>query len=78
MMRRMKLMGDALSHAILPGVSIAFVFAGVDLWSMTLGGFFAGLLIAAVAGAINRLTPLKEDASFTGTYILALALGVIS
>lgn len=77
MMRRMTLMGDAMSHAILPGVSIAFVVAGIELWWMTLGGLIAGLLIAVVAGAISRLTPLKEDASFTGIYIIALALGVL-
>lgn len=77
MMRRMTLMGDAMSHAILPGVSIAFVLAGVALWPMTIGGLLAGLLIAAIAGAISRLTPLKEDASFTGIYIIALALGVM-
>lgn len=76
MMRRMTLMGDALSHAILPGVSAAFLFAGVQLWPMTLGGLLAGLLIAALAGAISRLTPVKEDASFTGIYVIALALGV--
>lgn len=77
MMRRMTLMGDAMSHAILPGVSIAFVVAGIELWPMTLGGLLAGLLIAAIAGAISRLTPLKEDASFTGIYVIALALGVM-
>ena len=77
MMRRMTLMGDAMSHAILPGVSVAFVVAGVALWPMTLGGLIAGLLIAFIAGAISRLTPLKEDASFTGIYIIALALGVM-
>lgn len=77
MLRRMTLMGDAMSHAILPGVSLAFVVAGVALWPMTIGGLIAGLLIAAVAGAISRFTPLKEDASFTGIYIIALALGVL-
>jgi zinc/manganese transport system permease protein len=44
---------------------------------MTLGGLIAGLLIAFIAGTISRLTPLKEDASFTGIYIIALALGVV-
>jgi zinc/manganese transport system permease protein len=58
-------------------VSLAFVVAGVSLWHMTLGGLVAGLLIAVLAGAISRYTPLKEDASFTGIYIIALALGVM-
>ena len=71
------MMGDALSHAILPGVSVAFVISGVALWPMTLGGLIAGLLIGLLAGTITRLTPLKEDASFTAVYIIALALGVL-
>jgi len=76
-LRRMTLAGDAMSHAILPGVSLAFLFFGLSLKAMTLGGLLAGLLVAFAAGAVTRLTPLKEDASFTGTYLLSLALGVL-
>ncbi len=77
MLRRMALVGDAMQHAILPGVSIAFLLAGVALWPMTLGGLAAGLLVALAAGAISRATQLKEDASFTGAYLISLALGVL-
>lgn len=76
-LRRMTLIGDAMTHAILPGAAIAFLFAGASLWPMTLGGLAAGLLIALFAGAITRLTQLKEDASFMGTYLISLALGVL-
>src|SRR3954468_19806874 len=69
-LRRMTLVGDAMSHAILPGVSIAFLFFGLSLWPMTLGGLIAGLLVAAAAGAVTQYTQLKEDASFTGAYLL--------
>jgi zinc/manganese transport system permease protein len=75
-LRRMTLVGDAMSHAILPGASIAFVITGVALWPMTLGGLAAGLIVALVAGAVTRLTQLKEDASFTAAYLISLALGV--
>jgi len=76
-LRRMALVGDAMSHAILPGASIAFLCFGLSLEAMTLGGLAAGLLVALAAGAVTRLTPLKEDASFTGAYLLSLAAGVL-
>ena len=76
-LRRMALAGDALSHAILPGVSLAFLFFGLSLWPMTLGGLAAGFLVALAAGFVTRYTTLKEDASFTGAYLLSLAAGVM-
>ena len=76
-LRRMALVGDAISHAILPGAAIAFLFWGLSLTAMATGGLVAGLLIALIAGSLTRFTQLKEDASFTGTYLLSLALGVL-
>lgn len=76
-LRRMTLMGDAISHAILPGVSLAFLGFGLALWPMALGGLAAALLVAMVAGAIARYTQLKEDASFTSAYLMSLAAGVM-
>jgi zinc/manganese transport system permease protein len=76
-LRRMALVGDAISHAILPGAALAFLFFGLSLPIMAMGGLAAGILIALIAGSLTRFTQLKEDASFTGTYLLSLAIGVL-
>ncbi len=73
LLRRMSLMGDALSHAILPGVAVGYLLSGMSLLAMTLGGFIAGIVVALVAGWVSRRTPLKEDASFAGFYLGSLA-----
>ncbi|WP_092130979.1 metal ABC transporter permease [Polaromonas sp. YR568] len=75
-LRRMSLLGDALSHAILPGVAIGFMLCGLSLTAMAAGGVLAGMLVAALAGFISRSTALKEDASLAAVYLVALALGV--
>ena len=77
MLRRMSLIGDAMSHAILPGVAIGFLAAGLNVYGMTLGGLVAGLVIALAAGAISRATALQEDASLAVFLLLSLALGVV-
>jgi zinc/manganese transport system permease protein len=75
-LRRMTLVGDAMSHAILPGVALAFSIFGIALLPMTLGGLMAGVLVALVAVLLSRFTQLKEDASFTMLYLISLASGV--
>ena len=75
-LRRMSLLGDALSHAILPGVAIGFMVFGLSLTAMVAGGVVAGMVVAAIGGVISRFTQLKEDASLAALYLMALALGV--
>jgi len=73
----MSLMGDALSHAVLPGAAVGFLLGGLSLPAMSAGGLAAGLAVALLAGAVTRLTPLKEDASFAAFYLISLASGVL-
>jgi zinc/manganese transport system permease protein len=76
-LRRMSLIGDAMSHAILPGAALGYLIAGLSLPALSLGGFAAGIVAAAVASLVARVTPLREDASFAVFYLVALAAGVL-
>lgn len=76
-LRRMSLMGDAIGHAVLPGVAIGYLLSGLSVWAMSLGGVVAGLVVALLAGATARSTGIKEDASLAGFYLASLALGVL-
>ena len=75
-LRRMSLTGDAMAHAILPGAAIGYLVAGLSLGAMTLGGLIAGFAVAIAAGAVARVTSLREDASLAAFYLISLALGV--
>lgn len=76
-LRRMTLMSDAMSHALLPGVAIGYLVSGLSLTAMTIGGIFAGLIIVLASGVITRSTIIREDASLATFYLLALALGIV-
>lgn len=68
------LMGDAISHAVLPGIVLAHL-AGLPL---ALGAFATGLLCATATGWIKASTRIKEDTVmgivFTGLFALGLVL----
>lgn len=70
------LMGDAISHAILPGIIIAYVFR----IPIVLGAFFAGLLCSFSIGYVKENTKLKEDTVmgiiFSGFFSIGLILFV--
>ena len=68
------LMGDAVSHAVLPGLAIAFVL-GIPL---VIGAFCAGLFCAVATGFIKDNSRVKEDAVmgivFSGMFALGLVM----
>jgi len=77
LLRRMSLMGDAISHAILPGAAIGYLISGMSLGAMTLGGVTAGVAVAVLAGLVARRSALREDASLAAFYLISLAIGVL-
>ncbi len=76
-LRRMSMTGDAIAHAVLPGVATAYLLAGLSLYAITLGGLVTGLAVAGLAGVASRATVQHEDASLASFHLLALALGVV-
>ncbi|ESY92273.1 metal ABC transporter permease [Mesorhizobium sp. LNHC229A00] len=77
MLRRMSLSGDAMAHAILPGAAAGFLFYGLEILPMTIGGLIAGVIVALGAGAVSRFTIQREDASMAAFYLISLAIGVL-
>ncbi|WP_409277199.1 metal ABC transporter permease [Pseudomonas defluvii] len=75
--RRMSLIGDAISHGILPGAALGFWLAGLSVVAMTLGGLLAGLMVAGFSALVSRHTGLREDASLAAVYPISLASGVL-
>lgn len=77
MLKRMSLIGDALSHSILPGVAIGYFYSGASFTMMSIGGFISGLIVAVLSIWISQKTSLQKDASFSGFCMGSLAFGVI-
>lgn len=75
-LRRLSLAGEAMSHAAIPGIAVAYSIAGLSVLSMTLGGLLAGLGVALLSTLLARVTLLREDANMATLYLLALAGGV--
>ncbi len=75
-LRRLSLMGDALSHSLLPGIGVAYLLFGPSLPALLLGALLAGLLTALGGGLVSRLTRIKEDAAFGSLFLVLFAGGV--
>ncbi|MGF1447511.1 MAG: metal ABC transporter permease [Pikeienuella sp.] len=75
-LRRLSLAGEAMAHAITPGIVIGFVVAGLSVVSLLIGGLVAGLGVAILAALLARKTILRSDASLASLYLIALAAGI--
>lgn len=75
-LRRLSLAGEAMAHAITPGIVIGFVTAGLSVFSLLVGGLIAGVGVAILTALIARRTILRSDASLASLYLIALAVGI--
>lgn len=71
-LRGMAFLGDALAHAILPGVAVAYLLQG----NLLVGAIVAALVIALSIGFFSKQGTIKEDTAIGILFAAALALGV--
>ncbi|MFK7922711.1 MAG: iron chelate uptake ABC transporter family permease subunit [Bacteroidia bacterium] len=76
-LRNMSLIGDALSHAILPGVVVGFLVAGYSVLGFFTGSVIAGLLSAVLMTWIQRNVRTQEDAAIGIVFTSMFAIGVM-
>jgi len=77
-LRRMSLLGDAISHAILPGLVLAFVLTGSRaVGPMLIGATLVGLLTALLSSVLNRWGRVPEDAAMGVVFTSLFAVGVL-
>lgn len=72
MVQRLALLGDAISHSVLPGLAIAFI-VGADIF---VGAFIAGVISTLVITLIRTRSPIKEDAAMGIVFSAFFALGI--
>ena len=72
-LRSMAFLGDAMAHAVLPGVAVAFLLGR----NLTLGALAAALVVALGVGLFSRRGTIKEDTAIGVLFAAALSLGVV-
>jgi manganese/iron transport system permease protein len=72
-LRGMAFIGDAVAHAVFPGLAIAFLFSG----SLVLGGTVAGVVTALLVTVFAQNRRLKEDSVIGIFFVAAFALGIV-
>ena len=77
-LRKLSLLGDAISHAILPGLALGFLLSGSrNVLPMFVGAALFGLLTAFLSQLLSRLGKVDENASLGVVFTSLFALGVL-
>ncbi len=77
-LRKMSLLGDALSHAVLPGIAVAFLLSGSRaVLPMFFGAAAFGLVTALLVESFHRRWRVQEDAAIGIVFTALFALGVV-
>ncbi len=78
LVRRLSMMGDAITHAVLPGLAIAFLVTGSrDTAPMLIGAAVAGVLTAVLTQFISHAGRVEESASMGVVFTTLFALGLV-
>lgn len=77
-LRKMVMIGDAISHAVLPGIVIAYLLTGTfDSFVMLIGASLTGLATTALIEFFHTKGQLQKDASIGVTFTWLFAFGII-
>lgn len=77
-LRRMALVGDAISHSVLPGLAVAYLVSGaLTLPAMLAGALGAGLLTTFLIEFLHTRSRIKADAAIGITFCTLFALGIV-
>lgn len=77
-LRKMSLLGDAISHAVLPGIALGFLLSGkISGPAIVMGAMVMGVLTAYLTQALSRAVNVAEDASLGVVFTTLFALGVV-
>jgi len=77
-LRRLSMLGDAISHAVLPGIVLAFMLTGSrNIVPMLIGAMAMGMLTAFLTDLLSRFGKLQSDAAMGVTFTWLFAIGVI-
>lgn len=77
-LRRMSMLGDAISHTALPGIVIAFLVTGSrDSFALTIGALAAGLVTTVLIEFIHRRSIVKIDSAIGIVFSMLFAIGVL-
>jgi len=78
MLRRLALMGDAISHSVLPGLVIAFLVTGSrGTMPMFTGALAASVVTTLIIGVIHQKSRVKQDAAIGIAFSTLFAIGVV-
>ena len=78
MLRRMAMMGDAISHAVLPGIVLAFLWTeSRNPWVMLVGALCLGFVMTYLVQILTQRIRLQSDAAIGMSFTALFALGVV-
>lgn len=75
--KKLCLSGDAISHAILPGAAIGFLFFGLSVTAITICSFIGGIIVIIFSSLFSRISKSSEENSLAVFYLISIALGVL-